>query len=182
MNDATLDEQSTIRRYSHALIYLHWAIFILVVLAYVAVDVRGPKGSASRGFWMSIHLWAGVLTLTLATSRLVLRMRTNVPTVSDAGPLLQALGRMTHIALYLFILLQPVLGILMINLSGKPVVLAGVGWSFAVVGPHAEWRSVVKSAHEWLGFVFYFVIGLHVLAALWHQFILKDGLLDRMRP
>ena len=38
----------------------------------------------------------------------------------------------------------------------------------------------LEEAHEWIGNAFYAVIAVHALAALWHQFVRRDGTLRRM--
>lgn len=70
----------------------------------------------------------------------------------------------------------------MINLGGKPVSLDWLGISFTLLGPDKALRPAIKDAHELIGNAFYFVIGLHALAALYHHFFLRDGLLKRMAP
>jgi cytochrome b561 len=61
-------------RYSKPAIFFHWAIFLLVALAYLAIEIRGPKGSDSRLLWTAVHFWAGTLVLTLAVFRLLWRL------------------------------------------------------------------------------------------------------------
>ena len=34
--------------------------------------------------------------------------------------------------------------------------------------------------HGWVGTIFYYVIGLHILGALWHHFVRRDDTLRRM--
>ena len=41
-------------------------------------------------------------------------------------------------------------------------------------------REVVEELHESLGEIFYWVIGLHVAAALWHHLVKRDNTLRRM--
>ena len=167
------------RRYSRPAVYLHWAIFLLVATAYLAIEIRGPKGSDSRIFWTATHLWAGVSVLTLSLFRIGWRFYRTPPAPEPDNAILMMLAKATHLLLYIFIVAQPILGILMINLGGHPVSLAGLG-SFTVVGPNHDASKVVKWVHETLGNVFYFVIGLHALAALFHQFIKRDNVLRRM--
>jgi cytochrome b561 len=38
----------------------------------------------------------------------------------------------------------------------------------------------LKHFHELLGTIFYYVIGLHVVAAVWHHFVRKDNTVRRM--
>ncbi|RQR55152.1 cytochrome b [Burkholderia sp. Bp9126] len=169
-------------RYSTPTIFFHWAIFVLVALAYLAIEIRGPKGSDSRVFWMNVHLTAGTLVLVLSVLRIVWRAVSRAPAPVPQPALLQWLAKLTHLALYAFIIAQPLLGIMMINLGGKPVSLDWLDISFTLFGPDKALRPAIKDAHELIGNAFYFVIGLHALAALYHHFFLRDGMLKRMAP
>ncbi|MFP3502825.1 cytochrome b [Burkholderia sp. SIMBA_062] len=169
-------------RYSSPAIFFHWIIFLLVALAYLAIEIRGPKGSDSRAFWMNVHLLAGTSVLVLSVLRVLWRMMSRVPEPIVQAPLLKRLSTLAHFALYLFIIAQPLLGIMMINMGGKPVSLDWIGVSFTLFGPDKALRPTIKEAHELLGNAFYFVIGLHALAALYHHFIRRDDVLRRMAP
>ncbi len=169
-------------RYSSPAIFFHWAVFLLVALAYLAIEIRGPKGSDSRVFWMNVHLTAGTLVLVLSVLRVLWRAVSRVPEASPQAALLRWLSKLAHVALYVFIIAQPLLGIMMINLGGKPVSLDWLGLSFTLFGPDKALRPTIKEAHELIGNAFYFVIGLHALAALYHHFIRRDDVLRRMAP
>lgn len=170
------------RRYSSPAIFFHWAIFLLVALAYLAIEIRGPKGSDSRVFWMNVHLTAGTFVLVLSVLRVLWRVVSRVPEAIPQAALLRWLSTLSHVALYVFIIAQPLLGIMMINLGGKPVSLDWLGVSFTLFGPDKVLRPTIKEAHELIGNAFYFVIGLHALAALYHHFIRRDDVLRRMAP
>ncbi|PUA20039.1 cytochrome b [Glaciimonas sp. PCH181] len=167
------------QRFSRPAQFLHWAIFLLVALAYLAIEVRGPKGSASRIFWSATHYWAGISVLALSVIRLCWRFYQPPPAPEPDTAILLFLAKVTHLMLYIFIIAQPILGILTINFGGHPVTLAGLG-SFTIVSPNHDLRDTVKWLHETLGNAFYFVIGLHALAALWHHFVKRDNTLRRM--
>ena len=97
-------------RYSSPAIFFHWAVFLLVALAYLAIEIRGPKGSDSRVFWMNVHLTAGTLVLVLSVLRVLWRAVSRVPQAIPQAALLRWLSKLAHFALYLFILAQPLLG------------------------------------------------------------------------
>ncbi|MEN2468400.1 cytochrome b [Burkholderia sp. GS2Y] len=169
-------------RYSSPAIFFHWVIFLLVALAYLAIEIRGPKGSDSRVFWMNVHLTAGTFVLVLSVLRVLWRAVSRVPQAIQQAVLLRWLSKLAHVALYVFIIAQPLLGIMMINMGGKPVSLDWLGVSFTLFGPDKALRPTIKEAHELIGNAFYFVIGLHALAALYHHFIRRDDVLRRMAP
>ncbi len=167
-------------RYSKPAIYFHWVIAILVALAYLAIEIRGPKGSESRVFWSNVHFWAGTLVLLLAILRLGWRLWHGAPADIETNRLLMFLSRSVHLALYLFIFAQPLIGILMINTGGHPVTLAGINLSITLAGADPLARTVLKDAHVLIGNLFYWVIGVHALAAIGHHVVLRDNTLRRM--
>jgi cytochrome b561 len=167
-------------RYSQLAIFLHWMVFLLVTLAYLAIEFRGPKGSESRIFWTHVHFWAGTLVLAVAVVRLMWRLWASTPAELPGNRLRAFLARISHLALYMFIFLQPLLGILMVNTSGHPVTLAGLNLNLTLVGADAIAQPLIKSAHVWIGNAFYWVIGAHALAAIGHHVIFNDRTLRRM--
>jgi cytochrome b561 len=113
-----------------------------------------------------VHFWAGTIVLVLAVPRLIWRLWAGAPEEITGNPLLTFVSRAAHLALYFFIFAQPLLGILMVNAGGRPVTLAWVNLSFTLIGADSIARPLLRDAHEWLGNVFYWVIGLHALAAI----------------
>lgn len=131
---------------------------------------------------MNVHFTAGTLVLALSVLRVLWRAIGRTPAPVAQPALLKWLATLAHIALYVFIIAQPLLGIMMVNLGGKPVSLDWLGVSFTLFGPDKALRPTIKEAHELIGNAFYFVIGLHALAALYHHFIKRDDVLRRMAP
>ena len=171
-------------KYSPLLRWIHWSSFVLVTLAYVAINVRGlfPRGSDGRANALAFHALAGIAVLLLVLPRLAARFAQPVPAILP--PLdrwNQALSRLTQTALYAFLITQPIMGIVTLQLAGKPIHLFGV-----TVLPVFFSAGDPQLAHRWedihglVGEVFYYVIGLHILGALWHHFGRKDNTLRRM--
>jgi cytochrome b561 len=85
------------------------------------------------------------------------------------------------VALYAFLLIQPLLGILQVNYLGHTVPIPFTGYSLpALVGANPDAYHLVAELHETVGEIFYWVIGLHIAAALWHHFRLHDTTLRRI--
>ena len=167
-------------RYSKPAVFFHWAVVVLVALAYLAIEVRGPKGTESRALWSSVHVWAGSLVLAFAVLRLLWRLWHGVPGELGSSRVMMFVARAAHLALYLFIFAQPLLGILTINTGGNPVTLAGTGWQIRLAGANPDAHEALKEAHELIGNLFYWVIGLHAAAALAHHVLFRDNTLRRM--
>ncbi|OZI26797.1 cytochrome B [Bordetella genomosp. 9] len=167
-------------RYSRPAIILHWVVFLLVALALFAIEIRGPRGSDSRAFWTGIHMWAGVSVLCVTAVRLVWRLVHGVPAAEQGGGLLAVTARAVHWLFYIVLLAQPLLGILMINFGGNPVRLMGTGIAITIAGANSDARGVVHDIHVFMGNALFYLIALHALAALWHQYVRKDGTLRKM--
>lgn len=169
-----------VARYSRPAVILHWLVFLLVALALTAIEIRGPRGSDSRTLWTGIHIWAGCTVLVLMAVRLAWRLVHGVPAAEAGGGFLALCARAMHWLFYIVLIAQPLLGILMTNMAGRPVMLMGTDWSFSLVGAHPDLRPDVRAAHGFIGNALFYLIGLHALAALWHQFIRRDGTLRKM--
>ena len=164
--------------------WLHWGIFALVLLAYLFINLFElfPKGSATRANILASHFLAGLAVLLLVLPRLWIRSRhAPPPIVPPLDRAIALLSKLTHLALYLFLLVQPVLGIITLQVGGKPVTLFGVTVLPSFVGqPDRALSHRLEDLHGTIGEVFYWVIGLHILAALWHHFGRRDDTLKRM--
>ncbi len=170
-------------RYGGVAIFLHWAVFLLVAVAYAAIELKGltGRGTPARALAMSAHEWAGVMVLALAVARVLWRLVRGAPPAEPGPRWMQWAGHAMHGALYLFIVAQPVLGIVTLNAGGHLLQLPGLELP-SVVGPDKALRDTVKAIHETIGTAFYLVIGLHAMGALFHHHMLGDNTLRRMWP
>ncbi len=178
---ATIEPRS---RYAVAVRYMHWTVFVLVLLAYLFINVFElfPKGSFLRTNIKAAHFTAGIAVLLLVLPRGLLRLRSGRPPIVPALPYaMELFSQLTHMALYAFLLVQPILGIVTLQLGGKAVKLFGVTLLPSFVGtPNPTLSHQLEDIHGSIGTIFYYVIGLHIAAALWHHFGRRDNTLKRM--
>jgi cytochrome b561 len=90
-------------------------------------------------------------------------------------------GRLVTLALLLFVVVQPLLGVLTVWSEGHALAIPLTGWSLPppfALGEEAG--DVFEEAHEAVGNAFYAVIAAHALAALWHHLFRRDNALRRM--
>lgn len=171
-------------RYAAPVRWMHWTIFALILLAYVCINLfeQFPKGSVTRGNVLAAHFTAGLAVLLLVLPRLLLRLRNGRPPVAPPPPRgIEVLGNITHVSLYLFLLIQPILGIITLQIGGKSVTLFGVTLLPSFVSlPNRVLSHQLEDIHGTIGTIFYYVIGLHILAAFWHHFGRRDNTLKRM--
>lgn len=157
-----------VKGYSRAQISLHWAVFFLILYNLLMGDDmshlwrslrQDPATATTTGAWA--HIIVGVLVLVFALWRLALRFTRGAPSAPEGESGMMALaGAAGHWALYVLMLALPITGL-----------LAWYGGVTALADPHGEILKVLL----WV------MIVLHVAAALYHQFVLRDNLLNRMR-
>ncbi|MFD2756605.1 cytochrome b [Comamonas terrae] len=167
--------------YSRPLVLLHWLVFVAAALAVAAIEIKGffPKGSPERAQMAVWHESFGLAVLLLMTLRLAVRASTGVPPLPPGPRWMETSARAMHWLLYLLMLAMPVLGVLAVAWSGKPVPFFGASWMLPLTVDAPLGRSL-KNIHEAGANLVFAAVGLHAAAALWHQFVLKDGLLRRM--
>ncbi|AVT13766.1 cytochrome b [Acidovorax sp. NCPPB 3859] len=176
---------NTPAKYSATLRLLHWSMFALVALAYASINLRKAfeRGSDSRLLMVESHFLLGMLVLLLVLPRLLARWRSPQPPIDPplSAPL-RIGAHLGHGLLYAFLIVQPLLGMACRLVSGRgiglPFTEASIPWPAAWVDK--QFAGTLESAHEWLGTAFYWVIGLHIAAALWHALVRRDNALRRM--
>jgi cytochrome b561 len=179
-----LDPTPRVPRYGAFLRYSHWATFVLVLLAYIAINARKflERDSPERLFVVESHFLLGMLVLLITVPRIVVRLRRRAPPITPPqGPMDRLVGATAHVALFIFLVVQPVLGITSRMLSGQGIGLPLTDWFIPSIGAaHVELAKSVVHVHAFVGQAFYFVIGAHILAALWHWLVRRDNVLQRM--
>ena len=96
--------------------------------------------------------------------------------------MMRALAKTSEYALYLLLLLQPILGLLQTNARGDRVNLFFVGQLPALIEANRPLAHQLLAAHKVVGVTLLTLIGLHALAALFHHFVRRDNVLTRMLP
>jgi cytochrome b561 len=138
--------------------------------------------SPARIRLFSWHKWAGIAILALTVLRLVWRL-THRPPADVPMPAWQArASHAVHGALYALCLAIPLVGWAYSSAAGFPVVWFGVLPLPDWVPVDAALAQALKPWHERLAWLLVLGVALHLGAALKHQFIDRDGLLERMRP
>lgn len=176
--------QPTPTRYDLPMQVLHWGIALLVVAAFVIVQLvddmpRGPE----RVAMMDLHKSIGVTVLALVVARLVWRsIRPQPGLPQGTSPLLGLAAKAGHGGLYLLMVLVPLIGIVMSQLDGRPVSVFGLFTLPTLLAPDKNLGELLEGVHEVAGNLILILSGLHAVAALYHQYILKDHVLERMLP
>jgi len=153
--------------YSRTQILLHWLIFAVIALQYllhepIAEAWERVEDGLTYEFHplIAAHVLGGLAVLVLVLWRIRIRLSRGAPALPEKEPALMKLAAHgAHLALYALMVLMPVSG--------------AVAW-FGGVEAAAE-------AHEVMRALLLLLVVLHVLAALFHQFVLKTDIMARMK-
>lgn len=174
---------SETQRYTTLSMTLHWLMLALFVGVYGCIELKGllPRGHALKAPLLGMHALLGIGIFTLVWVRLLGRL-TPRPPIEPKPPAWQnGLARVTHLALYLLMIVTPALAWLMLSAAGKPVPYFG----FMLPSPLAvdpDLARQFKDWHELIGSAGYWLIALHAGAGLFHHYWVRDNTLARMLP
>lgn len=162
---------------------LHWLTALFLVLAAALILLRDEvDGRALRLWLLEGHRHLGLFVLILFAVRVLLRFRLGrLPPEGNLPRLMRVAAGCTHVALYLLLLAQPLLGWALSNAQGKPVHFFGITLP-ALVASDDDLADSLTLWHQDVAWALLALVTLHVGAALWHHFILRDRTLRMMWP
>lgn len=171
-------------RYGLVAVSLHWLgaalIFAAFALGVVMVDIPGLTPTKLRYF--SWHKWLGVTVLALAAIRLLWRLWRGAPPPVTMPRWQQLASSGGHALLYLLMFAVPLSGYFYSLAAGVPVVYLGL-WPLPVlIEADPVLKPVLKQLHFALVYSLFAMVLIHVVAAIKHQWVDRDGLLRRMLP
>ncbi len=161
---------------------LHWLVAIgLLALIYLGLEQAGMERGDEKARIRFIHASIASITLVLMTVRLVWRFMNDTPAHPDGMPGWQRMSSsIVHWGLYISVFVQLLAGAMVLGTGGKGIPVFNL---FSIPLPVAENHD----AHEWWEGVHEFVwrpvavlLAVHVLAALYNHFIVKNDVLRRM--
>ena len=175
--------RNTSERYGSVAQTLHWLIVVLLIVQFtlgkIAEDL--PLG-LDRLITLARHKSFGITILALAVVRLLWRLFNRPPPLPPM-PAWQRIGaHLSHAGLYALLFAMPLTGWLMSSANNYPVSWFGLVQLPDLVAPDRGLSHDLEDFHETLSNVLLGLAALHVLAALKHQFVDRDGVLMRMLP
>lgn len=162
---------------------LHWLMFLLILGAWLAVEMHEnfPKGSDERTELMLLHKSLGATIFFLVWARIGARLAMVTPRAIGKGALLKV-SQVVGIGLYLLMILVPVSGMLLSQASGRAVAWFGLFELPVVLAENEALAERLEDLHE-IGFnILLVLLALHVLGAIKHHVVDKDDTLRRMLP
>ncbi len=181
-------------RYGTVAMALHWliaaAVLFNIALGYYMNSL--PSSDPGRFWFVQFHKSTGLSILVFSLLRVLWRVVNPMPALPAQMSLWERVtARGVHWAFYVLIIAIPLAGWSMVSSSplGLPTMWYGLfEWPhipFLAELPRDQKQQIIgtfRATHNWLAFLALWLIGLHVAAALKHQFWDRDTALTRMLP
>jgi cytochrome b561 len=165
-------------RYQPVLVVLHWLLALMIIgllcLGFFVL-ANMPNADPKKLDILVWHMSGGMVVLVLMILRVVIRRWSARPAPATTGsPLLDRLASIAHGSLYVIVFLMIASG------WATGWFISGVFQGNGETLPENFAVLPTFRAHAALATLLAILIAAHIAAALYHQFVLKDGLFRRM--
>ncbi|MEM7751081.1 MAG: cytochrome b/b6 domain-containing protein [Pseudomonadota bacterium] len=175
-------------QYGLAARFFHWlTVFMLLLTVPIgfAMTYRGGElkiWDATTNALYSSHKLLGFLILLIVVARLINnRVAGTPPDEPTMKKIFKVAAHGTHHLLYLLLLLVPLTG--WVATSMFPALnIFGLFNLPAIASPDQKLSRLIFDYHAYLAYALLAVIAAHIAGALFHQFVLRDGIIRRMWP
>lgn len=171
-------------RYSAVAMIFHWLIAIAVIANWRIAEAAEHAEMPEKISLFGTHKALGMAILALTLGRLVWRFAKPTPALSAGlAAWERALAKITHLLFYILLIGLPLGGWLASSYGGRPIDFFGL-FTIPVlpVGANDDAAGQIFDLHATGGTILIALVGLHILGALKHTFVDKDGNLWRMLP
>lgn len=177
---APLSKEKITEPYSKRMVIIHWLTLALLIVAWylgdALVDARIEKDATLIGYFAHALMGGAILLLTIL--RMTFRGVDGTPP-PVGNSVMDIVARGVHHGLYVLLILLSITGFMTLLTSTVGMALVT---NAAILLP-AEYTGpsvIPHTVHEFLVTVMMVVVLVHILGAIKHQFIMKDGLMRRM--
>ena len=169
--------------YTLAYSLLHWTIALCIILLFSMQYIRKPFDEDVRNIVREFHKSIGLVTIVLIALRLWLRLTTQQASkFDDTAKARTLVAKAVHQGLWMLMIFVPLTGLGFLLMRGRGVDF----FLLAALGPFTSgsqfWGSLTLILHRYAAFVLIGLVVLHCAGALFHHFVLRDGLMTRMAP
>ncbi len=166
-------------RYDRVSAALHWLV-ALMVIATIIIVLWAEQADRDLGLQLIfLHKSLGMTIFGITVLRIVWRLFHRAPPEPPMPAWQHASARAVHLLLYGLMLALPVTGYMLSSKSPFPLLWFGNEVPKAPITEAAA--EAANAVHVVLGLLAIAMIVLHIAAALWHQFGMRDNLIARMR-
>ena len=155
---------------------IHWLMAIAIMLDLnIAQKFGGEMERWDRLESRADHATMGLIVTFLFILRLILRYRYGAPSLPSSMPKWQVYAAHGgHYGLYFLMGTLMLTGIISANFASDPIIVFG-SYDLAFANHNADLFLSVRSIHEFCTNAIIALIVIHIAAATYHHFIVKDN-------
>jgi cytochrome b561 len=173
---------SGVQSYGRGAIAFHWTVAALVVWVGILGLLHDSWPKRTHLFWINIHALSGMVLWLLVIARSGWRIVHPAPDLpAHLGAAYRRFSQAAHICLYALLFVTPIIGIVTFIWHGRVLNLGLFAVNFGVRSDRAVFEPT-EDLHGYLAYALFALAAMHIAAALWHHFVMRDGLLRRMWP
>ncbi|SNT70646.1 cytochrome b [Psychrobacter sp. LV10R520-6] len=157
----------------------HWISAILLLVTWILMLLYQ---NMDEKVYIGLHKAFGISLLCWMIARVLNRVLTKSPPAALMPKWQFVMSKLSHFGLYALLIAMPMAGLLMTVYGGRPVDIFGLFQIPVFVTPDRTAARFYNDVHTdiiWPMIIAFTL--LHISAALYHQFILKDKLINRMK-
>lgn len=158
---------------------LHWVSALLLLITWLLIVLYQYTNTK---LYIGLHKAFGISVLCWMIARVINRVLIKAPSPVPMPKWQMIISQLNHFALYALLIAMPIAGLLMSVYGGRAVDIFGLFQIPAFVTPDRSMARFYNDVHTdiiWPMIIAFTL--LHVGAALYHQFILKDNLINRIK-
>lgn len=164
---------------------IHW-LMALLVLVMIPAGVIMTQPGLDRGLQNTLFIFhknVGVLLLILIFVRIAYRLgHKPAPLPADIPPWQHRIADLSHLGLYVLLLVMPIAGYVRVKAGGFPIETLDALGVPSLVPRSDALAETAKSIHYYAGYAIAGLAAMHIGAALFHGIVRKDGVFSRMWP
>lgn len=178
-----MSQDIKVERYGLVAQAFHWLVALLLLGLFVTNSIREAVPDDSELYWLKLHMSLGILVFLVTLARIGWRKLVPPPALLGAPKWSQLAANGAHVLLNLSTLMVPIFGYLRVASKDYAADFFGIQIP-SITGEMQGLHEIMEGLFhgEPMEIFLYVLIGLHVAAALWHQYVLKDNGLRRMLP
>ncbi|HEY0702698.1 MAG TPA: cytochrome b/b6 domain-containing protein [Candidatus Acidoferrales bacterium] len=161
---------------------LHWLMAAaLIAMLFIGVSMVSSLGDYHR--LLAIHRPLGITILILALIRLLTRLLTKAPPLPPTVPPSErVILKISEATMYLLFISLPLVGWAMLSAGHYPIVMFGSVHLPPILAPRPELYATLRKTHTVLAYLLFLAFLAHMSGVLFHQWVIRDGLIGRMLP
>jgi len=168
--------------YDRVAIALHWTTAFLVIANFTLAQTWDWFPKPTKDLMEDTHMSFGVLLAAVVIARLVWRWLPRHQVSSLEAGWVRLSSKATHYLLYGLLVIEAGLGFAFRWGAGRPMEFFGLGIPPLTGMMGKALRHDLREIHEKIGWAIIILALIHALAALYHHYVLKDRVLERMLP